>query len=364
MEHAVEQRQLNTEWKYSQFHAKKHVQSLPWLVNAFFLKNEGLLPRAEWDAENGCWRDNPYNVPELPEVYPESSNFGILPAYGLFAKHVDGLTLKNVRFSWKVPDERHVCVFDDADGVSINGLEACCKEGLAPVVTVTDHYRRHTNAENVPEQPYFTTKVTGLSISEPFIIHAENDFHVISQLTDLGQRDSTVTPSSENLQTTAWIQEVEIHAPAPGTPPDSLYPYPTVPCMESGYRFMVDTDDYPLPLTVYRPFIHPIAPVQLAPGQAYSVILTVRNPASDISEEADDGIIYNEQVARLNYGVKGMDVPLTLGCKNLPDGAVFEPDSRRFSWTPRVGQQGKYEIVFVVNDGVLPEEMTLKITVN
>ena len=77
MEHAVEQRQLNTEWKFSQFHAPEHVQNIPWLVNTFFLKNEGLLPRLDWDVENKCWKENPYNVPELPEVYPESSNWGI-----------------------------------------------------------------------------------------------------------------------------------------------------------------------------------------------------------------------------------------------------------------------------------------------
>ncbi len=403
MEHAVEQRQLNTEWKYSQFHAKEHVQSLPWLVNAFFLKNEGLLPRADWDAGNGRWRENPYNVPELPDVYPESSNWGILPAYGLFARHVDGLTLKNVHFSCKVPDGRHVCVFDDVNGVSVDGLEAWCKEGLAPVAVVTDHYRRHTNAENVPEQPYFTTKVTGLSILKPFLLHTGNDTRVANYLSnsDAEVSHSTVaslsgspmteaassarahcgdfrasefyndsehpakeTGAPEEVSRTAWIQEVEIHAPAPGTPPDSLYPYPTVPCAESGYGFQVDTDDYPLPLTVHRPFIHPIAPVQLSPGQAYCVVLTVRNPASDISEEADNGIIYNEQTTRLNYGVKGMDVPLTLSCENLPQGAAFDSYSRRFSWTPADGQQGEYGIVFVVNDGVLPEKMTLKINVH
>lgn len=391
MEHAVEQRQLNTEWMYSQFHAKEHVQSLPWLVNAFFLKNEGLLPRADWDAENGCWRDNPYNVPELPEVYPESSNWGILPAYGLFARHVDGLTLKNVRFSCRVPDGRHVCVFDDVNGATVDGLEACCRKGLAPIAVVTDHYRRHTNAEYVPEQPYFTTKVTGLSILKPLTLHTVSDIHVTNQrpgtetdslvayqasgtASDSGAANQTSScesglrtanqTSNEKGSVNTWIQEVEIHAPAPGTPPDSLYPYPTVPCMESGYHFSVDTDDYPLPLTVHRPFIHPVAPVRLAPGETYSVVLTVRNPASDISEEADNGIIYNEQVSRLNYGVKGMNVPLALSCENLPKGAAFDPDSRRFSWTPADGQLGEYKIVFVVNDGVLPEKMTLKISVS
>lgn len=35
MEHAVEQRQLNTAWEYSQLGSKPSVQVLPWLVNDF-----------------------------------------------------------------------------------------------------------------------------------------------------------------------------------------------------------------------------------------------------------------------------------------------------------------------------------------
>ena len=51
MEHATEQRQLNTNWEYTQYQTKPSVQSLPWLVNTFFLKNEGLLPRVDWDEK-------------------------------------------------------------------------------------------------------------------------------------------------------------------------------------------------------------------------------------------------------------------------------------------------------------------------
>lgn len=359
MEHAAEQRQLNTEWKYSQFHAPEHVQNLPWLVNTFFLKNEGLLPRADWDREHSCWREDPYNVPELAEVYPEPSNWGILPAYGLYARHVDGLTLKNIRFSCKVPDGRHVCVLDDTADVCVDGMEAYCEKGLAPIAAVTDHFRRHTNAENVPEQPYFTTTVTNLQIAKPPVLHREADYPVSSAAIHTARTGTD--PAGNDLA--CLVKNVEIHAPAPGTPRDSLYPYPTVPCSETGYRFQVDTDDYPLPLTVHRPFIRQIAPVHIAPGQSCHLVLTVRNPASDISEEADDGIIYNEQIARLNYGVKGMDVALTLSCECLPEGAVFDACSHVFSWTPSCCQRGAYDIVFVVNDGVLPEKMTVRITV-
>lgn len=323
MEHAVEQRQLNTDWKYSQFHARERIQSLPWLVNTFFLKNEGLLPRAEWNPDTGSWSDNPYNIPELPDVYPEPSNWGILPAYGLFAKHVDDLTLKNIKISCKVPDSRHVCVFDDAKNVRIHGLEAYCAPSCTPIVTVTDHFRRHTNTENVPEQPYFTTTVEGLEVIPPL----------------------PVSP-------------VEINAPAPGTPSDSFYPYPTVPCMETGYTFKIDTDAYPLPLTVHRPYIQPVGVQKIKVGEAYTLNLKVRNPASDVSNEACSGIIYGEQNA-LNHSVKGVKADLTLSAEKIPAGAAFDPEKRQFYWCPDASQIGSHQAVFLLDDGIIPEKMTV-----
>jgi len=351
MEHAVEQRQLNTEWKFSQFHAKEHVQNLPWLVNTFFLKNEGLLPRADWDASNQCWKNNPYNVPELPDVYPESSNWGILPAYGIFAKHVDDLTLKNVTITYKVPDTRHVCVLDDVNHVVLDNFSADCAEQVEPFALITHHFRRHTNAENVPEQPYFTTTVRDLEFSNPPVISG-NPVHNIS------------TEPTQNCYTSnSTTKLVEVNAPAPGTPRDSLYSYPTVPCTETGYCFSVDTNDYPLPLTVYRPFIQPIAPIVVSVDECCSFTITARNPATDISVEADNGIIYNEQVFNMHHSVKGANVSLTLSCENLPAGAVFDAATGKFTWTPSVAALGEHQITFVVDDGIIPEKMTTSISV-
>ena len=357
MEHAVEQRQLNTEWKFSQFHAKEHVQNLPWLVNTFFLKNEGLLPRADWNPDLKTWQDDPYNVPELPDVYPEPSNWGILPSYGIFAKHVDGLTLRNIEISTKVPDSRHVCVLDDMKDVVIDGLTADCTGGTAPIALITDSFRRHTNAENVPEQPYFTTRVEGLDIQKPIVLRRRSaEAGIPTAASPMSPADSIEECfSGEPLS-------VEINAPAPGTPSDSLYPYPTVPCSESGYHFAVATDDYPLPLTVYRPFLRPVPPVKIPAGQEYRLQLTLRNPATDISTEADNGMIYNEQQARLNHSVKGADVTVSLSCENLPEGAAFTGEGC-FIWTPSPAKKGSYEITFVADDGVIPEKMTVKLEV-
>lgn len=347
MEHAIEQRQLNTEWKFAQFHTKERVQNLPWLVNTFFLKNEGLLPRLDWDPQSNCWREDPYNVPELPDVYPEPSSWGILPAYGLFAKHVDGLTLRDIRFTCKVPDGRHVCVFDDVENVCVDGMEAYCKEDMAPIAAVTNHYRRHTGVENVPEQPYFTTRVTGLEIPRPMVL----------------SDGEASRPSKAVHERAALVREVEVNAPAPGTPQDSLYSLPTVPCPESGYNYAVDTDDYPLPLTVYRPFIQPVAPIKVTVGESCHAALTVRNPASNISDTASGGQIYNEQSACPNYSVKGMESSLRVSCENLPEGGSFDPERLEFHWTPEAQQAGEHCIAFVVDDGLMPERMWIKITV-
>ena len=327
MEQATEQRQLNTDWKFSQFHASEKVQSLPWLVNSFFVKNEGLLPRADWNPDTESWRDDPYNVPELPEVYPEPSNWGILPAYGLFAKHVDGLTLRNVRISCKVPDKRHVCVFDDAEDILIDGLEADSVSSAEPVAVITHHFRRHTNAENVPEQPYFTTTVKNLEMRQPLP-----------------------------------VAYVTIHAPAPGTPADSLYPYPTVPCSETGYSFQTDTEEYPLPLTVHRPYIRPVGVQKLQVGQPFLLNLEIRCPASDVSDEPYSGMIHGEQSA-LHHSVKGIKTDLKLSVERLPEGAALDPEKRQFRWQPDISQLGEHEIAFLVDDGVIPERMTVKFMV-
>ena len=47
--------------------------------------------------------------------YPEPKFAGFTPAYGLFARHVDGLTLRNVNFELMAPDERPDIVLDDVE---------------------------------------------------------------------------------------------------------------------------------------------------------------------------------------------------------------------------------------------------------
>lgn len=65
------------------------------------------------------WRLN--SVPEKESSYPEFSMFGELPSWGLYARHVTGLEMKNVRLSVRENDYRPAYVFDDVKELSMEG---------------------------------------------------------------------------------------------------------------------------------------------------------------------------------------------------------------------------------------------------
>ncbi|RJQ17666.1 PKD domain-containing protein, partial [Candidatus Woesearchaeota archaeon] len=67
----------------------------------------------------------------------------------------------------------------------------------------------------------------------------------------------------------------------------------------------------------------------------------------------------------LTFSVSATDADsstLTYSATNLPLGAVFS--NQQFSWTPSYTQAGIYFVNFTVSDGILTDEMTVKITVN
>jgi hypothetical protein len=51
------------------------------------------------------------------------------PAYGMYARNVNGLTLQNVRFEYDEPDARPAIIFDNVQDASINNLTAKGSEG-------------------------------------------------------------------------------------------------------------------------------------------------------------------------------------------------------------------------------------------
>jgi len=69
--------------------------------------------------------------PELEQGYPEPSRFGIMPAYGLFARHVRDLELANIRFAFEKEDLRPAIVCMDVDGIEFDHFKAQVAEGVS-----------------------------------------------------------------------------------------------------------------------------------------------------------------------------------------------------------------------------------------
>ncbi len=71
-------------------------------------------------AQEAARRD----VPDLERDYPECYIFGILPAYGLYMHHAQGITLNNVQFHLEAEDLRPAIVSDDVQNLTLTGLQA------------------------------------------------------------------------------------------------------------------------------------------------------------------------------------------------------------------------------------------------
>ncbi len=67
--------------------------------------------------------------PELGIRYPEPS--GIMPGYGLFARHVKGLELANLNFTCDQPDFRPAMVCVDVDGLEVDNFKAQVAPGVS-----------------------------------------------------------------------------------------------------------------------------------------------------------------------------------------------------------------------------------------
>jgi hypothetical protein len=64
------------------------------------------------------------DIPEREKNYPENTTFGVLPAYGLFLRHVRGVTLRDVHLDLETPDLRPALICDDVEDLELSGFKA------------------------------------------------------------------------------------------------------------------------------------------------------------------------------------------------------------------------------------------------
>jgi polygalacturonase len=80
----------------------------------------------------GTADDAARNPRELGTGYPEPGKIGVMPAYGLFARHVRDLELDDVHVSFKTDDARPAMICSDVDGLEINDFKGQTMAGVAP----------------------------------------------------------------------------------------------------------------------------------------------------------------------------------------------------------------------------------------
>jgi polygalacturonase len=73
-------------------------------------------------------QDPPKEVPELEDLYPEATMFGVLPASTLYMRHVDQIDLSEIFVTLQNPDKRIPLIAEDVKGVEyaeiyVDGLE-------------------------------------------------------------------------------------------------------------------------------------------------------------------------------------------------------------------------------------------------
>jgi hypothetical protein len=61
---------------------------------------------------------------DVPKMAGEYFELGTLPAYGMYARGVRGLSMSNVRFEVATPDLRPAMVFERVEDVSVTGFSA------------------------------------------------------------------------------------------------------------------------------------------------------------------------------------------------------------------------------------------------
>ena len=66
--------------------------------------------------------------------YPEPRWAGPTPAYGLYARHVDGLTVRGLYLETIRPDYRHVVILDDVKNADIQDLNAPVEKGAEKIL--------------------------------------------------------------------------------------------------------------------------------------------------------------------------------------------------------------------------------------
>jgi hypothetical protein len=150
---------------------------------------------------NGGWHAiGTLAVPELEKDYPDSDMFGPLPASALFCRHVQDLTIRNLRADAHDPDVRPALIFTDVQALDLSAFKTASAPTVKHDVKAVEH-----NAP-VPEPIVWLDSVTDAVLSgcrlaapAPLFLRCtqtkDSDVRVIDCAVPHGTRLKQVTPA-------------------------------------------------------------------------------------------------------------------------------------------------------------------------
>jgi polygalacturonase len=98
-------------------------------VEQVTLNNIRILVKGGAPKEQGA-----VEVSELETRYPDPQEFGQIPAYGFFIRHVKGIEMNNVQVAFEEVDFRPAFILDDVKGAEFNNVEAETAEDVPAFV--------------------------------------------------------------------------------------------------------------------------------------------------------------------------------------------------------------------------------------
>jgi hypothetical protein len=119
---------------------------------------------------------------------------------------------------------------------------------------------------------------------------------------------------------------------------------------------------------VYKDVIVIMTAGKLSDSTTFDLNVNHVNRAPELNVIASQSVDENRN---LSFSVSGIDNDvedkrkLTFSALNLPNGAIFNPDSLKFTWNPTFEQSGEYEnLTFIISDPAgLSDSQSVKITV-
>lgn len=82
----------------------------------------------------GTLEDADKIIPNLEDHYPESTKWGLLPAYGFYVRHVENITLNNIEVKFKKPELRPAFILENVVGLRMSLIKAECDQNTKSII--------------------------------------------------------------------------------------------------------------------------------------------------------------------------------------------------------------------------------------